>query len=269
MEGLGVLIPFGRYRFLIEERDRLERMCDNLEVQLALLDEEVCELHIQGLRYRLHHAEDIYLLAELFLAGDYDFEFSSGGDPVVVDVGAHVGLAAVYFAALKGARVYGFEPFPGNCKRALEHIRLNHLEANVTLECFGLAAGDDQRIVEHCSEYAAQMTDQGPHRILNGDFTTEPVPINLRQASVALAPILERHSEAENLVLKIDCEGAEFAILQELGSLVRAFRLILLEWHDQRAPEATQLLLDQGFDCVVRDRSHRRDGLIYAYRRAW
>ncbi len=68
---------------------------------------------------------------EVFDGHAYDNINVYGRD--VIDIGANVGDSSIYFA-LKGAKkVVGVEPLPNVYARAIENVKLNHLEDKVFL----------------------------------------------------------------------------------------------------------------------------------------
>ena len=68
--------------------------------------------------------------------------------------------------------------------------------------------------------------------------------------------------------MKIDCEGAEYEIFEELkaSGLLKKIDVILGKWHDGRKAELLNLLQeDNEFFCIVQSQ-RRCFGLFYAFR---
>ena len=69
-------------------------------------------------------------------------------------------------------------------------------------------------------------------------------------------------------VLKIDCEGAEFEILQDLqnNNLLQKIDLVLLEWHWGCYEQLKELFLNSGFTLTCRHDIPGKQGVIIACR---
>jgi hypothetical protein len=88
----------------------------------------------------------------------------------------------------------------------------------------------------------------------------------VKKASEILFPIINRYSQY-NIVLKMDCEGDEYGIIQELfeTNLLGRFDFIMLEWHYQGKESLLEYLKEAGFSYWCSDKNLKM-GLIYAYR---
>lgn len=74
-------------------------------------------LRVPGLRHHIHlrkNTSDIPAFEQVFITREYDFE--PGCDPsIIIDAGANIGLASVYFAnRFPAARILAIEPEPDN-----------------------------------------------------------------------------------------------------------------------------------------------------------
>ena len=90
--------------------------------------------------------------------------------------------------------------------------------------------------------------------------------IEVRKATEILRPIIEKHVQ-DNLILKLDCEGDEYGIMQDLlrERLLSNFDFIMLEWHYQGKTILLNYLKEAGFSYWCNDKSEKM-GLIYAYK---
>lgn len=64
---------------------------------------------------------------------------SFNSDDVLWDVGANVGIYSIYAAALKGIKVYSFEPEAANYNVLNENIRVNKLDDKVKAYCIAVS----------------------------------------------------------------------------------------------------------------------------------
>ena len=141
---------------------------------------------------------------------------------VVMDVGANVGAAAVYFSlAYPDATIHAFEP----ASRPLGLLRMNtDARPNVQVHDFGLYSGDLQ-VPLYRGTYDSAMSS-----VARGEGTgDESELITLRSVRAWLA----ENSIATIDVLKIDTEGCEVPLLETLGDLLPSVRVIHLEYHSE------------------------------------
>jgi FkbM family methyltransferase len=141
---------------------------------------------------------------------------------VVYDVGAHVGIHALYLAKLLRGRgmVYAFEPWPDNLAMLRRHVAHNpRLAPNLVpvAACVGAHAG--------AAVMAAGGSD-GQHRLTqNGE------PSGVATLMTTLDEFAEEHPPAPALVL-VDVEGEERAVLAGAERMLRHHRpQLVLEHH--------------------------------------
>jgi FkbM family methyltransferase len=151
-------------------------------------------------------------------------------EPVILDVGAHVGeSAASYRAVFPGALIHSFEPYPEAHRRLVAaHVR-------------------DARIVPHAVA-VSDSTGTAKLRVNRADVTNSLLASDVRGADYWGADLLDTEAEVtvdtislddfcrgEGLahvdVLKIDVQGAEYAVLAGAQGLLarRAIDLIYVE----------------------------------------
>ncbi len=154
-----------------------------------------------------------YILQEL-LDDHYHLErIAFELDDVVIDVGAHIGLFAVYLAKrCPFLKIYAFEPLPSSFDHCRNNLRLNRVE-NVAL--LNKAVTQDGRTVtiakNVCNTAAASAVSESMK--VNG--VVGPLE------SVTLDEIFESNGIAKCKLLKIDCEGMEYEVLYSSESLSR------------------------------------------------
>jgi FkbM family methyltransferase len=161
---------------------------------------------------------------------------SSVDSPRILDVGANIGLASLYFKrTFPKARISAFEPDP---------LISETLQKNLT--AFGYCDVDVHRVA--VSDRAGTMkfsSDQSD----GGRFSADG------QEVVSVVRMRDWLEEPIDL-LKIDIEGAEFDVIRDcrdrLGNVSRLF----VEYHSftrtpQRLPELLTILRDAGFRLYV------------------
>jgi len=127
----------------------------------------------------------------------------------ILDIGAHTGMFSIYCAALNSAvKIFAYEPDEANFTTMKENFRLNNVK-NVKAKNVAVGASLGERVL-----YLSR--DSHNHSILSveatGDFSGEEVKVQAVNLERIFA---QNHLEKVNLV-KMDCEGAEFEILESL-----------------------------------------------------
>jgi FkbM family methyltransferase len=235
---------------------------------------EVIHLRHDGVTYAAGNAEELWILRELLVVGDYDLLPSRAA--LIVDIGANVGLAALYLAhACTDALVVGYEPLEMNLDRAQRNLALNpEIAARIELVPAGLLDADGTRTLRslpgHRGRSSMVTTPSAPGPI----GALEEHTVSVRRASSELARLRQLHP-ARAVVLKLDCEGAESAIVDDLAASGELAHVdaCLLEWHTPDGfadmPERLRERFHAaGFHVHVRGR-HRRarpDGMMLAIR---
>lgn len=137
---------------------------------------------------------------------------------IVVDIGAHVGYFTLLFARLvgTGGKVYAFEPHPNNCailRRNIERRRLS----NVTIIA---KAVSDKEGPMPLYETSLSMG----HSLIAAKPHVSQVVVE----STSLDAFLGKSDIRSVNLVKVDAEGAEFAILDGMQSLVNRSRGLAL-----------------------------------------
>ncbi|MDA7941020.1 MAG: FkbM family methyltransferase [Nitrosopumilus sp.] len=213
-----------------------------------------------GTRIRIrNNGNDIQVFATVWLLDDYGRDGFVPDGGTVVDVGAHIGMYSLYAAAVSDARILCYEPVAANHALLEENIRLNSVDARAF-----------RRAV--CGE-------EGPGRIFLSPDVPEGHSIHVRSGPgeeeilcTTIDRIIEENGLREVSVLKLDCEGSEYDILERASdSALSRIRRICMEYHifDDRCPArlegARRRLRDAGFELEDGPRDPGR-GMLFAAR---
>jgi FkbM family methyltransferase len=200
----------------------------------------------------------LYPVLEVFAQGAYECEWEIEEDPVVLDVGGHVGAFLVWLAAQRrGLTGVVYEPDPD----AFTYLTKN-LDAN------GLAH------VEARLEALGDLSLEGQlHRPLPGGGTSSLYESNGERRGHSIPASVVSFDEAvarfqhEISVLKLDCEGAEYDIvLRSDPSSFRRIRRIVIAHHPIHGgdPNAIVARLEElGFTCVKRSTRSEEEGMLW------
>ena len=197
-------------------------------------------VRIEGRRIQYTDLLSLYIeYKDIFVRRIYHFETSMPA-PRVIDGGACIGMAALYFKSIHpAARVLSFEPDPalhGALKRNLSGY------ADVQVVDAGLAAREGR------AGFRSDGADGG--RIVDGTRTTTDVE------TVRLSPYLDEPVD----FLKLNIEGRELEVLEEVEAAGRLanVREMVLEYHGwahgaQNLGKVLDLLGRNGFRYLVHD----------------
>lgn len=183
-----------------------------------------------GLRFRCLQGAD-RMLGEVFHSRVYDIEAAlvRPGD-VVIDVGANHGFAACWFA-LRGARVFAFEPAPEVYRLLERNIADNGLADRV--RAFPEAIADR----EGRAELLISPALGGGTSTLHPELVEKnALPVRGRaEVRVRSLPAVIRELGLDRIrLLKLDCEGSELAILRSLDRSILDFvDSLAIEYHPE------------------------------------
>lgn len=176
----------------------------------------------------------------------------------IVDVGANVGAAALWFASrAPQARVVAVEPAPGAVSSLVRNLAQNGLRDRVDVVpvAIGAASGTGYLAPSPSSVTASVAATSGPEGVA--------VPV------LTLSDLFQRIGARDIDLLKLDCEGAEYEILTSADeSVMRSIAVIVGEFHPGSAGRRGDLegvLVGMGFDCEFR--GGEEFGLFAAVRR--
>jgi len=209
------------------------------------------------------------LYREIFARQNYYFQ-SSQESPVILDCGANLGMATLYFKWLyPTAKIHAFEPDPTAFAMLERNVAQNHLTGVVLDNCaLGHEDGTVQFFVDRNNPGTLLMSTDASR--LQG----EAIQVPGRKLSGFI--------QAEIDFLKLDVEGAEHQVLCDLVSnrKIHLIRQMVVEYHHRIVNQPSCLagflrLLEQaGFDYQlhatlrsVTSRDTYQDILIGAYRR--
>lgn len=177
----------------------------------------------------------------------------------IIDVGAHIGVFSIYASVLNpNVKVFAYEPEEENIALLKENLKLNNIQ-NVVAKGVAVGAKDG-------SKDFFVSADSHNHSF----FETENSVKKIKVQVWGFGKILQK-AEVVDFV-KMDCEGAEFEILNSLSpedfAKVKAF---YIEYHEyspeMKAEDLIKLIQRNGFKVKsVSSRYDKRMGFIFAER---
>jgi FkbM family methyltransferase len=145
---------------------------------------------------------------------------------IIVDVGANIGIFTVFAAqSSPGARIYCFEPESANFHFLKRNIENNALGNRVTAFQCAVASQPGER-------------DLGIGGSLTNSFQMAPDGANVAHVKcTTLAEILDNHELDSVDLLKLNCEGSEYEILEGCSKEdLSRIANIRLEYHNLEQP---------------------------------
>jgi FkbM family methyltransferase len=137
-------------------------------------------------------------------------------DEVVVDIGANVGDSSIYFALKGASRVIAVEPYPFTYNFASRNINSNKFQDKILLINSGYGR-------DHLARVNDKVISLG-HSELKESSNGHDVQI------LSLKTIISTYDITCG-ILKMDCEGCEYNLLEESCDTLRIFKMIQLEYH--------------------------------------
>ena len=200
---------------------------------------------------------DLMTLTNVWMINEYDIEnFEIDTNDTVIDIGAHIGLFSLLVSQLcKTGKILSFEPVRENFDLLVSNLKLNHVE-NVLP--FNIAVSKNSGSLD-----LFLNNDQSAHSIFSK--SSESISVE----STSLQKIFEENKIYSCKLLKLDCEGAEYEIIDSLPSeYLDKIQNMVIEYHlADTKPELVKSLIlkieNAGFK--IKTRPHYNDmGLLIA-----
>lgn len=194
-------------------------------------------LHIEGRPFQYVDLHSFYHQGiQIFANGLYDFT-SSVPNPLILDCGAHIGMASLYFASRNpGARIIAFEADPKIAEALTKNVASFGL-TNVAVEAKAVWTSNEGVCFSIENDDSGFVGDEGAK-----------IP------SVRLRDIIAGQKVE---LLKIDVEGAEYPLLKDCADVLGNVQKIIIEAHQLRREgslaELLTVLETKGFRYVLSD----------------
>jgi len=210
-----------------------------------------------------------YLFEEIFVKQDYHFKARST-HPRIIDCGSNIGMSVLLFKTLyPESSIIAFEPDPETFAILQRNVAANHI-TGVELHNFALHSARGNVDFYYDPEQPARLR-----------MSTRKERTSQACRKVEAVPLSDYvHGEVD--FLKMDIEGAELLVLQELGQSdkLKCIREMVVEYHHHIHPAEDQLsrmleLLEAhhfGYQVhAIAERPFQKEAfqdiLLYAYQR--
>jgi len=189
-----------------------------------------------GLKIKIRvNSTDLMALTHVWMIQEYSGDdFPISNDDVIIDVGAHIGLFALFASQFcKNGKIFCYEPIKENYKILIENIEMNQIQ-NIF--------PNNLAVTKKTSRVKIFLNDdQSGHSmfIQNKNF--------VEVDSKSLSDIFIDNGIKECDFLKLDCEGAEYEIVESLSAdLFTKINKTVIEYHMvDTKPELLEQLINK------------------------
>ena len=195
----------------------------------AVIEEQCLKFRTSGREFMVTADHRTALYDMIVEVVDYDayqlrqIQWNSDSEHHIIDIGANVGVTALLLSQIPKAKITCYEPDPGNCRHLRRNIELNKI-SNVKVIQAAVTS------VNGTEEFQTDEESTGGH-IVRGRSATKGHKIKV--SSTTLQSAVVQCSSDVIALLKCDCEGGEYDIIQQITpDLASRIRNVTVEIHD-------------------------------------
>ncbi len=183
-----------------------------------------------------YHDEREYktLIEEIFKKNVYYVDFDTDR-PVIIDAGAHIGIATLYFRSLyPKAEVVCIEPNPQNLTYLRQNLAANSLDGITVFDKALVGSREKRTMIPLYTNNQWTVFSSLQTGGWTGEESGKPVLVG----AMKLSSLLTRPID----LLKLDIEGAETDVLLEAGQKLSMVRHLICEFHKTEKHHEDQVL---------------------------
>lgn len=209
------------------------------------------------LRYRDGFG-DRYVMRDMFKR---DYGRIPQKPKTVIDIGAHIGLFSLTAIRAGAEKIYAFEPEIFNYELLSHNMKINGLEDKVLCINKGIGTRGQAKLYIHPINSGGSSTYLG----LAKDLTPQNYQIvNL----ISIRDIFDNYNIKYCDLLKIDCEGSERDIINDLDDdLTSKIEQISLEIHDMQLIESSVEKLKKWYSAECTNLGSRSGKTAWVFRK--
>ena len=210
--------------------------------------------------------EAMGITKEVFIQKCYDLEFNF--DAVLIDIGFNRGIASLFFATHPNIKkIYSFEPFKPTYELAEKNMKLNpQLSQKINSYNYGLGGEEANLELPYMNTVTGGMSTT--HDVVKGTKNITKETVIIKDAAKEIGFVIANHKN-KNIIIKCDCEGAEFEIFEKLNEegLVGSIDVVMMEYHFEKPNRLVEILTENGFVAQTKILSTKsRRGYIFSVR---
>lgn len=135
----------------------------------------------------------------------------------IIDIGANIADSSIYLAFCGARKVVGLEPYPYMYKLATKNVELNQLKDRITIYKGGYGKSGKAKVSIGETDWGTDI-----HDVSDGET------IRIYSLQELLSLVNEPNTD---LLMKMDCEGCEYNLIDESVDLLRRFKRVVIEYH--------------------------------------
>ncbi|NWK06332.1 FkbM family methyltransferase [Marine Group I thaumarchaeote] len=197
---------FSKLQILLNSRKIFKNWYVYPKVYWQLTNDKIVVFETKtGLKIKIRvKSTDLMALTNVWMINEYDVDgFEINSSDIIIDVGAHIGLFSLLVSQFcKTGKIFSFEPIRENFDLLVSNLALNHIE-NVFPFNVGVSKKSGKLNL-------FLNNDQSAHSIFPKG--SESITVE----AISLQKIFDEKQISSCKLLKLDCEGAEYDIIDSL-----------------------------------------------------
>jgi|TARA_B100000745_G_C20131887_1_gene387873 FkbM family methyltransferase len=250
---------FTKLQIFLDSRKVFKNWYSYPKVYFKLLKDEYVIFETKNnLKIKIRvNSTDLMALTNVWMINEYEIEkFKIKKDDIMIDVGAHIGLFSLLASkSCFAGKIFSYEPINENFEMLMQNIKSNKLK---NIFPFNLAVSKNTSNVKLFLD-----KDESAHSIFQKNTSYVTVE------SISLQKIFDDNDINFCKILKLDCEGAEYEIIDSLpDKYFEKIQNMIIEYHlADSKPELGKDLISKiknaGFQITTRPH-HNDMGLLIA-----
>jgi len=221
-------------------------------------------LTFAGIQIYVESVEEFYIINEVFIEEEY--KFKTADRVIVIDIGTNIGTASLYFSKLEHVeKIYCFEPVLDTCNQAKYNFSMNEALCKVAqVNNVGLGKNDREETFIFDKKVKGNTGVRGKMSSSYSDNSNvQEVKVAIKSASIEIQKIIASNPNCK-FVVKMDCEGAEYEIFDDLTQeTIAQIAVFMIEWHDKGSKTIEDILIKNKFNLFLKELAPNA-GIIYA-----
>lgn len=202
---------------------------------------------------RTNKGNDLGHIMEIFLDNSYNYDVRN---KVVIDVGASNGDSSIFFAKRGAKRIIALEPDEESYALATRNVEASRVGDQVILLNKALSS-QRGKITLYVYENSVNGNSIDPQNMVKLGERVIPKTVE----SVTLTELLDMAKDETVGLLKMDCEGCEYSVLNNLErEAFERIEAIFMEYHNG-LQNLKSILESNGFQVEVIGENNRKMGL--------
>ena len=250
---------FTKLQIFLDSRKVFKNWYSYPKVYFKLLKDEYVTFETKNnLKIKIRvNSTDLMALTNVWMINEYKIEkFKINKNDIIIDVGAHIGLFSLLASkSCFAGKIFSYEPINENFEILMQNIKSNKLK---NIFPFNLAVSKNTSNVKLFLD-----KDESAHSIFQKNTSYVTVE------SISLQKIFDDNDINFCKILKLDCEGAEYEIIDSLpDKYFEKIQNMIIEYHlADSKPELGKDLISKiknaGFQITTRPH-HNDMGLLIA-----